>query len=62
MRLNSSEILTAISKQPIGKGTEATTYDAGSYVVRVPHSVKIDKAFRDMLSSGAYGKKYSQHW
>jgi hypothetical protein len=54
MRLNISEILSAISQKPIGSGTEAATYDAGSYVVRVPHSVKIDKAFRDMLSSGAY--------
>ena len=54
MRLNISEILSAISQKPIGRGTEAATYDAGSYVVRVPHSVKIDKAFRDMLSSGAY--------
>ena len=54
MRLNSSEILSAISQKPIGSGTEATTYNAGSYVVRVPHTVKIDKAFRDKLSSGAY--------
>lgn len=54
MRFNSSEILSAISQKPIGSGTEATTYDAGSYVVRVPHTVKIDKAFRDRLSSGAY--------
>ena len=54
MRLNISEILSAISHKPIGSGTEATTYDAGSYVVRVPHTVKIDKAFRDRLSSGAY--------
>lgn len=54
MRLNISEILSAISQKPIGSGTEATTYDAGSYVVRVPHTVKIDKAFRDRLSSGAY--------
>ena len=54
MRLNSSEILSAISQKPIGSGTEATTYDAGSYVVRVPHTVKIDTAFRDKLSSGAY--------
>ena len=51
MRFNSSEILSAISQKPIGSGTEATTYDAGSYVVRVPHTVKIDKAFRDRLSS-----------
>ena len=54
MRFNSSEILSAISQKPIGSGTEATTYDAGSYVVRVPHTVKIDKAFQDRLSSGAY--------
>ena len=54
MRLNSSEILTAISKQPIGKGTEATTYDAGRYVVRIPHTVKIDNAFREKLSAGTY--------
>ena len=54
MRLNSSEILSAISQKPIGSGTEATTYDAGSYVVRVPHAVKIDNAFGDKLSSGAY--------
>ena len=54
MRLNSSEILSAISQKPIGSGTEATTYNAGSYVVRVPHTVKIDKAFGDKLSSGAY--------
>ena len=52
--LNKSEILSALSKHPIGRGTEATTYDAGRYVVRVPHTVKIDKAFRDRLSSGAY--------
>lgn len=54
MRLKNSEILSAISQKPIGLGTQATTYDAGSYVVRVPHTVKIDKAFRDMLSSGIY--------
>ena len=54
MRLNISEILSAILQKPIGSGTEATTYDAGSYVVRVPHTVKIDKAFRGKLSSGAY--------
>ncbi len=54
MLLNKSEILTAISKRSIGRGTEATTYDAGRYVVRVPHTVKIDKAFRENLSKGTY--------
>lgn len=39
MRLNSSEILFAISQKPIGSGAEATTYDAGRYVVRVPHTM-----------------------
>ena len=52
--LNKSEILSALSKHPIGRGTEATTYDAGRYVVRVPHTVKIDKAFRENLSNGTY--------
>mgnify|MGYP003300932258 FL=1 len=52
--LNKSEILSALSKHPIGRGTEATTYDAGRYVVRVPHAVKIDKAFRENLSNGTY--------
>ncbi len=54
MRLNSSEILSAISQKPIGRGTEATTYDAGRYVVRVSHIVKIDKAFREKLSASTY--------
>ena len=54
MRLKNSEILSAISQKPIGSGTQATIYDAGRYVVRVPHTVKIDKAFLDMLSSVAY--------
>jgi hypothetical protein len=52
--LNKSEILSALSKHPIGRGTEATTYDAGRYDVRVPHTVKIDKAFRENLSNGIY--------
>lgn len=54
MRLNSSEILSALSHRPIGSGTEASTYDAGRYVVRVPHTVKIDKVFRENLSNGTY--------
>jgi hypothetical protein len=41
MRLNISEILSAISQKPIGSGTEAATYDAGSYVVRVPRDMKM---------------------
>lgn len=54
MRLNSSEILSALSHRPIGSGSEASTYDAGNHVVRVPHSVKIDKKFKTNLMAGTY--------
>lgn len=54
MKLTNLEILTYLLHKPIGKGTEAVTYDTGKYVLRMPRHTKNDAQFRTNLANNVY--------
>lgn len=61
VKLTNLEILTYLSKKPIGKGTEAITYDADKYVLRVPRRIKIGTRFRNSLKNNVYKTQKAQN-
>ena len=54
MKLNNIDILNVISQSPLGTGTEATIYDAGEYIIRIPKTLKINTDFKKNLLAGTY--------
>jgi len=54
MKLTTAEILNYLSYKPIGTGTEAVTYDADKYVLRMPKYIKTTHQFKKNLSNGLY--------
>ena len=61
VKLTNLEILTYLSKKPIGKGTEAITYDAGKYVLRMPKHIKNNSQFRNNLANNVYKTQKTQN-
>ncbi len=60
MKLNNIDILNAISKKPLGTGTEAVIYDAGEYLIRIPKKLKTNTEFKKNLMAGLY-KQHKAH-
>lgn len=61
MKLTNLEILTYLSQKPIGKGTEAITYNADKYVLRMPIHIKNNAQFKKNLMNNVYKYKKAQN-
>lgn len=62
MKPTNSELLTYLSQKPIGIGTEATTFDAGKFVIRMPRHIKNNIQFRNNLAGGVYKYQKAQNF
>lgn len=61
-KITHENLLKYISKEPIGIGTEAKTFDAGKFVLRIPKTTKINEYFDPKLyawkkASNEHGKR-----
>ena len=61
MKPTNLDFLTYLSQKPIGKGTEAVTYDAGKYVLRIPMYITNNVKFRNNLAKGIYKYQKAQN-